>query len=58
MPVQLVCPSLRCRKLLSVPEEVRGLVVRCAYCQTTFRVPTAKKPGDVVAAGQGDKPQK
>lgn len=39
MPVQLICPNLRCRKFLSVPEEVRGKLVKCQHCQTAFRVP-------------------
>jgi LSD1 subclass zinc finger protein len=44
MAVQIVCPSLKCRKLLSVPNDVRGKVVRCQYCQTMLRVPEARKP--------------
>lgn len=52
MPVQMICPNLRCRKILSVPEEVRGKLVKCQYCQTNFRVPEAKKP---VAAGAGER---
>jgi hypothetical protein len=39
MPVQLICPNLRCRKFLSVPDEVRGKLVKCQHCQTAFRVP-------------------
>jgi hypothetical protein len=46
MPVQLICPNLRCRKFLSVPDDVRGKLVKCQHCQTAFRVPepVAKKP--------------
>ncbi len=43
MPIQLICPNLRCRKILSVPDEVRGKLVKCQHCQTMFRVPEAKK---------------
>lgn len=43
MAVQLICPNLRCRKILSVPDEVRGKLVKCQHCQTSFRVPEAKK---------------
>ncbi|MGA2498980.1 MAG: hypothetical protein ABSH20_14660 [Tepidisphaeraceae bacterium] len=53
MPVQLICPSLRCRKLLTVPDDVRGKMVKCQYCQTTFRVPDGKKsssPSELAAA--------
>ena len=41
MPVKMICPNLKCRKILSVPDEVRGKQVKCQYCQTTFRVPAA-----------------
>src|SRR5262245_55162977 len=34
MPVQIVCPNLRCRKLLSVPDDARGKIVKCHHCQT------------------------
>ena len=44
MPVQLICPNLRCRKFLSVPDEVRGKQVKCHHCSTAFRVPEARKP--------------
>lgn len=43
MAIQLICPVLRCRKLLTVPEDVRGKIVKCQHCQTPFRVPEAKK---------------
>jgi LSD1 subclass zinc finger protein len=44
MAVQIVCPSLKCRKILSVPNEVRGKIVKCQYCQTMLRVPEVKRP--------------
>ena len=48
MAIQLICPNLRCRKFLSVPEEIRGKMVKCQHCQTQFRVPVAtKKPGAI-----------
>ena len=51
MPVQLICPNLRCRKFLSVPDDVRGKLVKCQSCQTLFRVPEApKKPPATAAA--------
>ena len=50
MPVQLICPNLRCRKILAVPDEVRGKLVKCQHCTTMFRVPDSRKK-DVVAAG-------
>ena len=29
MACQLICPNLRCRKILSVPDDVRGRLVKC-----------------------------
>lgn len=43
MPCQLICPNLRCRKILSVPDEARGKLVRCQHCKTMFRVPDPKR---------------
>lgn len=43
MPCQLICPNLRCRKILSVPDEARGKLVRCQHCKTMFRVPDTKR---------------
>lgn len=51
MPVQLICPNLRCRKFLAVPEEVRGKLVKCQHCQTMFRVPETQKKPEVAGAG-------
>lgn len=43
MSVQMLCPNLQCRKVLGVPEEVRGKTVKCQYCSTLFKVPESKK---------------
>ena len=51
MPVQLICPNLRCRKFLSVPDEVRGKLVKCQSCQTLFRVPGPPKKAVGATAG-------
>lgn len=46
MVTKLMCPNINCRKILSVPDETRGKVVRCSHCQTALRVPDAKRiPG-------------
>ena len=58
MPVQLICPNLRCRKILAVPDEIRGKLVKCQHCQTMFRVPQARSPepvGPASAAAAKDK---
>ena len=43
MAIQLLCPNLNCRKMLIVPDDVRGKNVRCQHCQTVLRVPDQKK---------------
>lgn len=54
MPVRMICPNLRCRKFLSVPDDVRGKLVKCHHCQQMFRVPEPRKaatsPAGPVAA--------
>ena len=55
MPVQMVCPNLRCRKFLAVPDEVRGKLVKCQHCQTSFRVPEAKQSNGPVPTGMAAK---
>lgn len=52
MAVQMLCPNLRCRKFLTVPDDVRGKLVKCQACQTMFRVPerAGKKPEPAKAA--------
>ena len=58
MAVQLICPNLRCRKFLSVPDEVRGKLVKCQHCQTAFRVPepARKQPEPAAAAAAAAAP--
>jgi LSD1 subclass zinc finger protein len=41
MAVTLMCPNLRCRKILAVPDKMRGTRVRCSYCGTFMLVPAA-----------------
>ena len=56
MPVQLICPNLRCRKILAVPDEVRGKLVKCQHCQTMFRVPEGRPvPAGAGAVGKAEK---
>lgn len=43
MSLKLLCPNLSCRKVLSVPDEVRGKAVKCQHCETVFKVPEEKK---------------
>ncbi len=50
MSVQLLCPNLKCRKILCVPDDVRGKLVKCQYCQTMLRVPSPR-PEPAIAGG-------
>jgi len=36
-----MCPTLTCRRVLSVPTTARGKTVRCRNCGTNIRVPEA-----------------
>ncbi len=47
MPLTIICPNLRCRCVLQVPEKVRGEKVRCGKCGKNFIVPTAPPPRSV-----------
>jgi len=50
MPATIICPNLKCRKILAVPDEFRGKSVKCQHCQTLLRVPDDKKSVPVKAA--------
>ena len=39
MSFHVICPSLRCRKILTLPDGARGALVTCRYCSMQFRVP-------------------
>lgn len=41
--VMMICPNLKCRKVLQVAAKYRGQQVRCHHCSTLFVVP-AEKP--------------
>jgi hypothetical protein len=46
MAVHVICPSLRCRKILTMSDDVRGTLVHCRYCDMEFRVPAPRRaPG-------------
>jgi hypothetical protein len=59
MSVTLICPNLRCRTVLQVPEDTRGKKVRCGRCGKDFRVPGQvapdKKPAPAKRAAPADK---
>ena len=37
--VRLICPNLKCRAILSVPQATRGKTVRCRQCGIRITVP-------------------
>lgn len=39
MPVTLICPNLKCRTILQVPDKARGRKVKCGRCGRNFVVP-------------------
>lgn len=39
--ITLICPNLSCGKMIAAPISARGKSVRCAHCNTPFRVPAA-----------------
>ncbi|MFA5865279.1 MAG: hypothetical protein WC975_11405 [Phycisphaerae bacterium] len=43
MTVSILCPNLKCRMVLAVPDDTRGKKVRCKYCGMTFAVPTKEQ---------------
>ncbi len=58
MAAQIICPNLQCRKMLAVPDEARGKIVRCSGCSGTFKVPFAQPkvftpPSDLPGASAG-----
>lgn len=46
MAVHVICPSLKCRKILTLADDVRGTIVTCRYCDMHFRVPQLKRTPD------------
>jgi len=46
--IRIMCPNLRCKSVLAVPQEARGRVVRCKQCGSNIRVP---QRADAAAAG-------
>ena len=41
MRVTVICPNLRCKTVLQVPEIARGQKVKCGHCGKNFLVPAA-----------------
>ncbi|MCA9289775.1 MAG: hypothetical protein KDA25_01530 [Phycisphaerales bacterium] len=43
--VRIKCPQLSCQRVLAVPGNARGKLVRCRNCGTTIKIPEAKSSG-------------
>jgi hypothetical protein len=52
--VIIICPNLRCRSVLQVPETVRGKKVRCGHCGTHFVVPARQAVTNVKVKDESD----
>jgi len=37
--IRIMCPNLKCRSILVVPETARGKNVKCSNCATLFKIP-------------------
>jgi hypothetical protein len=48
--IRIMCPNLKCRRILAVPTSARGKTVRCRNCGSTVKVP---EPASKTAAGEG-----
>jgi hypothetical protein len=53
MAVHVICPSLRCRKILTLEDNVRGTLVDCRYCNMQFRVPAPRRTGTISTGSTG-----
>lgn len=53
--IRLICPNLKCRKILTVPASTRGKTVRCRMCGMRIQVPNqARVPAASSAAPVAD----
>jgi len=50
-----MCPNLKCRKILSVPDACREKVVKCQHCQMMLKVPAAKVESALAAGARAVK---
>ena len=51
MSIAVLCPNLRCKAVLNVPETARGQVIRCGQCGTPLRIPSGKLQMDRAPQG-------
>jgi hypothetical protein len=57
--IRIMCPNLSCQRILAVPEQARGRIVRCRVCGMNIRIPDSKapepKPQKAPSGDDGDK---
>lgn len=41
--IRMMCPNLKCRRVLAVPQSARGKNVRCGSCGAFVQVPAASE---------------
>ena len=41
--IRIMCPNLRCQRVLGVPEHARGKLIRCRSCCCNIRVPEERE---------------
>ncbi len=39
--IRIMCPNLGCQRILTVPSNARGKLVRCRSCSMTIRIPAS-----------------
>jgi hypothetical protein len=50
--IRLICPNLKCRKILTVPASTRGKAVRCRNCGMKINVPAGTAPAPAPESAQ------
>jgi hypothetical protein len=57
--IRIMCPNLSCQRILAVPEQARGRIVRCRVCGMNIRIPEGKtavaQPQKPPSGQEGDK---
>lgn len=52
--IRIMCPNLKCRRVLGVPATARGKNVRCGSCGTHVHVPPAKQSAGPSSSARAD----
>ena len=42
--VRIMCPGIKCRTIMTVPETSRGKNIKCPQCKLLFKMPAPIKP--------------